>query len=132
MTVRNKKLYKITEEQPISLEITKRRWKLFGHILRLPEDTPAQISMIHYFTPTNNKRFKGRARITLPKTLDNDIEDTNKYNNDLSTIFKITQLKNFNDLQKLKEIAKNRKSWISLTKLICNAAEAVTRIEETI
>ena len=132
MIIRNKKLYKITEEQPISLEITKRRWKLFGHILRLPEDTPAQRSMIHYFTPTNNKRFNGRARITLPKTLHNDIEDTNKHNNDLSTLFKITELKNINDLQKLKELAKNRTSWISLTNLICDAAEAVTRIEESI
>jgi len=28
------------------------RWKLFGHILRLPDDVPANIVMAEYFSPT--------------------------------------------------------------------------------
>ena len=34
--ITNKKLYQVSETESISITITERRWKLLGHILRLP------------------------------------------------------------------------------------------------
>ena len=48
--MKNDEVYKIAEETPISLQITKSRWKLFGHILRLDEETPAKKAMRYYFS----------------------------------------------------------------------------------
>ena len=46
-------LYNPTKETPISVKIKKRRLALFGHILRLHPDTPAQQALQNYTTPTN-------------------------------------------------------------------------------
>ena len=35
----------MSKAKPLSYEIAKSRWRLFGHILRLKLDTPAQKSM---------------------------------------------------------------------------------------
>ena len=43
--ITNKKLYQVTETEPISITITERRWKLLGHILRLPADSLARKAM---------------------------------------------------------------------------------------
>ena len=66
----------MTQEKPLSLEILLRRWRLFGHTLRLNENSPAQKAMFNYFRNSANSKFKGRPRITLPYTLNLDIERT--------------------------------------------------------
>ena len=40
--VTNSKLYKITGTKPLLITITERRWKLLGHILKLPVDCPVK------------------------------------------------------------------------------------------
>ena len=47
--ISNNKLYKITGTKPLLIIITERRWKLLGHILRLPADCPARKAMKYYF-----------------------------------------------------------------------------------
>ncbi|KAI8496693.1 hypothetical protein Bbelb_253480 [Branchiostoma belcheri] len=40
--ISNTKLYKICNSSPLQNEVLRRRWTLFGHILRMPHDSPAQ------------------------------------------------------------------------------------------
>ena len=50
------------------------RWRTFSHILRLPTSAPCPQSMNYYFEcPPEEKKFRGRKRITLPVLLDSDI-----------------------------------------------------------
>ena len=45
------------------------RWNLFGHVLRLNVDTPAQIAMDNYCNNNNEQKFRGRTQTTLPVIL---------------------------------------------------------------
>ena len=42
--ITSKILYQVTETEPLSMKIAEGRWKLLGHILRLPADCPANES----------------------------------------------------------------------------------------
>ena len=43
----------------------KDRWRSFGHILRLPDETPCQKAMQYYFDrPCNAKKYPGKSDIT--------------------------------------------------------------------
>ena len=56
---KNKDLYKESNERPINEEMNKERWKVFGHMLRLPENTPCEEAMRYYFEkPSNAKKFR--------------------------------------------------------------------------
>ena len=54
--INSKSLYKNTNTKPLSIGITKSRWKLFGHILRMDKDTPARKAMKYYFEAENCKK----------------------------------------------------------------------------
>jgi hypothetical protein len=113
---KNKNLYKESNERPISEEMKKARWKAFGHMLRLPEDTPCQEAMRYYFEkPFNAKKFSGRQRITLPVKINEDIKNCAKTNNIL-----VTNFETINDLNTLKVIASDRNEWKRFSNLICN------------
>ena len=72
----NSKLYKVTGTKPLSITKTERRWKLLGHILRLPANCPARKTMRYYFQKRANKIFRGRRRTTIVSTLNEDIKGT--------------------------------------------------------
>lgn len=58
-TMRNEKVYKLSKTRPLSIDITKARWKMFGHTLRMPERSPARLAMKYYFVvPTNTKKVQ--------------------------------------------------------------------------
>ena len=42
----NAKLYALTDTTPLSTRVAKSRWKLFGHILRSEENTPASTALV--------------------------------------------------------------------------------------
>lgn len=111
--IRNKSLYEKCEEKPLSIQILVARWKLFGHILRRDKDIPANKAMRAYFTP-NGKKFKGRPITTLPIVL----------NRDLTNINHPQRLHSIEDLDKIKDIAQDRKRWNHLVSRIERAAEA--------
>ena len=48
--ISNAKLYEKCKTYPISLQIIELRWQKFGHILRLDQNIPADISMLYYFS----------------------------------------------------------------------------------
>ena len=73
--ISNKNLYRETKEKPISDTMREARWKLFGHILRRPEEIPANMAMIFYYNDgISGKKFKGARRTTLPEVLNSDLE----------------------------------------------------------
>ena len=74
--ISNKKLYQRTNTKPISIEITERRWKSFGHILRRDKDTPGRKAMQLFFEIRSNRKFSGRKRATIHSTRNRDIKET--------------------------------------------------------
>ena len=63
---------------PMSVSAIKARWGLFGHVMRMAHDTPAQMATDEYITPTATAGWQGRPRTTLPTTLDNDLQGVGK------------------------------------------------------
>ena len=47
--ISNQNLYIRCDERPISIDILKGRWRLFGHVLRRSDETPAVQAMKFYF-----------------------------------------------------------------------------------
>ena len=85
--------------------MTERRWKLQGHILRLPANYPARKAMKYYFEEWTNKIFRGRRRTTIVSTLNEDIKRTKE--DDIT--FPVTPFVSKVSLQNLYTKAKNRK-----------------------
>ena len=115
----NKKLYKITGTRPLSIDITQARWKMFGHALRLNENTPARKAMKWFFqVPEGCKKFRGRKRASIFTTLNRDIQRTKQF----SPEFPFEQLKTELDLRNIRVKSVNRKYWQRLVKLVTDAA----------
>ena len=47
-----------------SFVVPSARWRLFGHVLRMPLDAPAQQAIDYYFADTGVGMFRGRPRMT--------------------------------------------------------------------
>lgn len=129
-TMKNKDIYHKTNEKPISLDIIASRWRLFGHTLRMNEESPAHKAMVYYFSPPTTSSFIGRPRITLPYTLSQDLEKTASNNNVEFNRYGIDRLKSNKDFEKLKLLAKDRNKWKQFSMMIYKTAEAETRISE--
>ena len=71
--ISNVTLYHRCQSRPISESIVTARWWLFGHVLRLPRDAPAQRAIDHYFADTESATFRGRPRTFLPTSLCSDL-----------------------------------------------------------
>ena len=113
------KLYKLTGTRPLTIDITKARWKMFGHVLRSNEQTPARKAMRYYFqTPVDREKFRGRKRATLVTTLNRDITKTQQQNEQ----FRIPQLKTELDLRNIRVKSTNRRHWQKIVKMVTDAA----------
>ena len=119
--ISNKKLYEVTNTRPISIDITKARWKMFGHALRMDQKTPARKAMNYYFrAPEGIPKFRGRKRATIVTTLNRDIKRTKeKY-----TDFRLPELKSELNLRNTRVKALNRKHWQTMVKMVTNAAHS--------
>ena len=116
--MRNEAVYRLSKTKPLSVEITKSRWKMFGHVLRMNERTPAQLAMKFYFTKTGHKKFRGRPRTTIVTTINRDIKRTlKKYKN-----FDIKPIKTELDLRNVRVKSLNRKHWQKRVSMITAAA----------
>ena len=75
------KLYEKCKEEKTSVTIKRNKWKLFGHILRLPLNTPANESIKYYFkVPKKIKKYPGIPETTLPASIDKEIKPAVKKN----------------------------------------------------
>ena len=105
----------MTSECILSIDIMRNRWKMFGHALRMDQDTPAHKSMIHYYTGSQAGRFRGRPRVNMPWKLDQDLR---KFASDVG------RLTSLDDLHTLRRLAHHRKRWINAVEKMCAAAKA--------
>ena len=71
--ISNAALYRRCRCHPISEDVKSARWRLFGHVLRMPQDAPAQQAINYYFADTGVATFRGRPRTTLPTALSADL-----------------------------------------------------------
>jgi hypothetical protein len=114
--ISNKKLYEICQTKPLSQRVKLARWRLFGHILRMPENSPAALSL--YFAVAGCQDLKGRRgrhRMNLLNILGSDINripiDRSSTNIHRHTKLK---LKTDHDISTLRELAHNRREWENL------------------
>jgi hypothetical protein len=99
-TITNTDLYKLCKSRPVHIEITKHRWRLFGHILRLDEEVPAFRNMMNYYSnPDQLPKNRGRTTNNLPTTLHSDLRLIGM------------KLLTLDDLLYLQKIAEDRKEW---------------------
>ena len=116
--ISNIKLYDKTNSVPLSKTISERRWKLLGHIMRLPKDCPARKAMSYFFEVRSAKKFRGRKRTTIITTLNDDIKRTKeKYSK-----FPVVPLVSLVSLQNIWTKAKNRTLWKSIVKQVTESA----------
>ena len=115
-TITNIKLYEKCNSTPLSQRVKKSRWRMFGHILRSPENSPAALSLnfaVSQISELSGRR--GRHRINLLTVLRDDLQripidrsSPNPYrHNKLS-------LKSTSDVTILREIASDRRGWSNL------------------
>jgi len=87
----------------MSQQIRRIRWQLFGHILRLPTNTPPQYLMDNYMHESATRRCKSGGQYwTLPRLLHTEIRKIGG------------QLRTADDLRELRQIAADREKWIAL------------------
>ena len=72
--ISDKALYEQCHEEPLPSTITRSRWQLFGHILRLVEATPTSKVMEFYCETSELEGFRGSPKETLVTTLLKDIK----------------------------------------------------------
>ena len=115
----NKQVYELSKTNKISEEIKKSRWRMFGHVLRLDLQTPAQMSMTYYFEEeVNMNKVNGRPRTTLATVLNNDLKEAKKVHNDMVLV----KFENNYDLNRARILAADRKGWKKLSQLVCSIA----------
>ena len=72
-TISSAKLYKITKAEPWSRTIKRRRLNLYGHILRLHEDTPIRQALFEAVKPVS--RGRGRPPTHWLQTIQKDLAE---------------------------------------------------------
>ena len=101
--IANATLYERCQTRPLSERIADMRWKMFGHILRSDNNTPANVSLSFAINMNNNKKGRlGFPRHSLLSLLMKDLEDRNLVMNTLE------------ELNKIKDIARCRQCWRNL------------------
>ena len=126
-TITNSLLYICSETEPLTITITQRRWRLFGHILRTPTLTPANRAMSQFYginndLPKNDRIpcYRGGQPTYLPTILHHDLKALNPP----------LKLKSTGDLAFLRGLAKrpddDRTIWRDLTARITAANRAIT------
>ena len=97
--ISNKNLYKRCNDcRPLTKRVEETRWRMLGHILRSPENTPAQLALSYAIDgATLHKSRRGRHQINLYNVLDLNARNL--------------RLNDIDDLFNLRILAKNRKLW---------------------
>jgi len=108
--ITNADLYARCKAEKISTTIMRARWRLFGHILRSPENIPACAAMESYFAVLHdNTGYRGRRRTVLPSVLNADLKAIGR------------KLTSAQDLCTLRKEAQDRHKWSSLIDSILNS-----------
>ena len=103
--VTNNELYARCNIFPASVQVINSRWRLFGHALRLHEDSPSRKAMTFYFV----KDSPGRQgnRVTIASALSNDYKNvTGK------------PISSMDEYETIVRVAQDRDSWKLIVQLV--------------
>lgn len=73
--MRNEEVYRVTKTRTLTIYITKARWKLQDHVLRLNENTPFRKAMKHLFVKPS-ALVKKRKILSRPEKHDGKKKQT--------------------------------------------------------
>ncbi|XP_033111648.1 uncharacterized protein LOC117112649 [Anneissia japonica] len=74
--ISNDTLYSMCNATPLSTKVAQLRWSMFGHVLRMPENTPAQRALEFAVVASNKYQArKGRHYTNLLSTLRADLKE---------------------------------------------------------
>jgi hypothetical protein len=123
--ISNKALYEKCGANPLGLAIRRFRWNLFGHVLRLSLDTPAQMAMDYYCNTKEDTKSRGRAVVTLPVLLFNEYHHYKCFKKSESKSKKPStyKQKEATALRELRKLAGDRVVWAGFTKELCGVME---------
>ena len=111
--ISNIKLYKLCSTTPLSERVKIARWKMFGHILRSPENSPAALAL--HFAVSGCSQYagrRGRHKTNLLSVLRNDIKRIHMSDNAFITYQ--LNLNSVEDIYILRHLASDRKEWNKL------------------
>ena len=98
--ISNRELYRRCGVIPITERVRKARWTLFGHILRMDDNSPASLALRYAVTSSDFlKGRRGRPRSNLFSFLVKDLKEHS------------LQLRNCDDLLNIKILASDRVVW---------------------
>ena len=124
-TVSNEQIYRLCNSEPLGSTLMRLRWNLFGHVLRLSVDTPAQIAMSYYCNvPVGAVVERGRPQVTLPVLL---FSEFHAYKQHLKP--STYHQKPSTALRELRKLASDRPTWVKLTEHVCGANKAFTPVD---
>ena len=110
--IRNEKLYEICNTTKLSTRVKIARWKMFGHVLRSPQNSPAALALHFAVEGCPLKGRRGAHRKNLLKELRDDIDripiDRSSQNPDRHYKLK---LNNSSDIAAFRNIAGTRNEW---------------------
>jgi hypothetical protein len=107
--ITNTKLYEVCNTTCLSDRVKLSRWRMLGHILRNPENSPAALSLS--YAVVGSKTHKGRRgahKMNLLKVIREDLKTTAV--NDGSG-YHTLDLKNQKDIDYLRELSLDRVKW---------------------
>ena len=111
--ISNEKLYALCSTKPLSDRVKIARWKMLGHILRSPVNSPAALALSFAVEGSSElKGRRGRHQTNLLTTIRKDISRIHLSDN--QHIQQKVALKNSNDITILRLTATNRTEWSKL------------------
>ena len=112
--ITNEKLYDICATTPLSSRVKASRWKMFGHILRGPENAPAALALNYAVVGCKNLPTRGRGnhKTSLLSTIRKDISriPVDLLSNTTELHQKL-KLNNQHDIDVMRRLAHDRKMW---------------------
>ena len=111
--ISNEKLYALCSTKPLSDRVKIARWKMLGHILRSPVNSPAALALSFAVEGSSeHKGRRGRHQTNLLTTIRKDISRIHLSDN--QHLQQKVALKNSNDITILRLAATNRAEWSKL------------------
>ena len=100
--ISNENLYNRCNVIPLTERIELSRWTMLGHVLRLPENSPAALALVFALDGCHAKSRRGRHQINLFNTIKSDLN------------LRGYSLNCIEDLYLVRDVARDRKKWQSL------------------
>ena len=85
--MRNEELYEITKMRKWRVEIKWRRLSWLGHLLRLPDETPAKQSL--YESLRKVKKPRGKSKLPWLDLINSDLKCVGLHTNDITELLRI-------------------------------------------